>query len=170
MSADGARLRALADREELRDLVARYAFAVDDHDLAALETMFHPGAVFDRDGVVARGWDAIAEMLGSSMRGFRRMLHTPHAAVVELTGPDSALGRSSGHAELVTRRGVVLAAYRYDDSFARGPGGWVFASRHVRFVYATDALEYAARLPQSERVAFPGEEPRGSGTDPLREP
>jgi ketosteroid isomerase-like protein len=157
-----AAVQGLLDREQLRDLVARYALVVDDHDLAALSTMFHPDAVFDRDGEVAHGWAAIAETLGASMRGFRRMLHTPHAALVELTGPDAAIGASSGHAELVTRRGVLLAAYRYADEFARLDGRWVFTRRAVRFVYATSALEYAATLPEPDRVRFPGEEPRES--------
>lgn len=153
-------VRELLDREQLRDLVARYALTVDDHDLATLETMFHPDAVFDRDGEVAHGWAEISAVLGASMRGFRRMLHTPHAALVELTGPDTGVGASSGHAELVTRRGVLLAAYRYADEFVRHDGRWVFASRAVRFLYATSAVEYAANLPHEDRVRFPGEEPR----------
>jgi len=153
----GASVRELLDREQLRDLVARYALAVDDHDLATLSTMFHHDAVFDRDGRVAHGWAEIAETLGASMAGFRHMLHTPHAAVVQLTGPDAASGASSGHAELVTRRGVVLAAYRYADEFARLEGRWVFTRRAVSFLYATSAVEYAATLPDPDRVRFPGE-------------
>lgn len=156
----GASVQQLLDREQLRDLVARYALVVDDHDLAALSTMFHPDAVFDRDGHVAHGWAEIAETLGASMAGFLRMLHTPHAAVVQLTGPDTASGASSGHAELVTRRGVVLAAYRYADEFARLDGRWVFTRRAVRFLYAASAVEYAATLPDPDRVRFPGEAPR----------
>ena len=162
----GASVQQLLDREQLRDLVARYALAVDDHDLPLLRTMFHPDAVFDRDGHLAHGWEAIAETLGASMAGFRRMLHTPHAAVVQLTGPDAASGASSGHAELVTRRGVVVAAYRYADEFARLDGRWVFTRRAVRFLYATSALEYAATLPEPDRVRFPGEEPRESSISP----
>lgn len=161
-----ATLQALLDREELRDLVARYALAVDDHDLDALRAMFHPEAVFDRDGVEARGWPEIAAMLGASMRGFRRMLHTPHAAVVELRGADGASGVSSGHAELVTGRGVLLAAYRYADEFVRLGGRWVFTRREVRFIYATSAGEYAAVLPEEQRVRFPGESPRASKIRP----
>ena len=153
-------VRQLLDREQLRDLVARYALAVDDHDLATLRTMFHPDAVFDRDGHLAHGWTEIAETLGASMRGFRRMVHTPHAAVVELTGPDAATGASSGHAELVTGRGVAVAAYRYADEFVRHEGCWVFARRAVSFLYATSAVEYAATLPEPDRVRFPGESTR----------
>jgi hypothetical protein len=160
-------VRQLLDREALRDLTARYALAVDDHDLGALETMFHPGAVFDRDGDTARGWPEIAEMLGASMRGFRRMIHTPHAVVVDLVGADEATGRSSGHAELVTSRGVLLAAYRYSDRYARHEGRWVFTRREVRFLYATSATEYAATLPDVDRVRFPGEPPRASAVTPL---
>jgi uncharacterized protein (TIGR02246 family) len=160
-------VRELLDREALRDLVARYALAVDDHDLESLATMFHPDAVFDRDGHVANGWDEIASTLAGSMRGVRRMLHTPHAAVVELTGADEAAATSSGHAELVTSRGVLLAAYRYRDSFLRWEGRWVFTRREVRFVYATSASDYAATLPSLDRVRFPGEPSRASAVVPL---
>lgn len=163
-------VRRLLDREALRDLVARYALAVDDHDLETVATMFHPDAVFDRDGHVANGWDEIASTLTGSMRGFRRMLHTPHAALVELTGEDEATGTSSGHAELVTSRGVLLAAYRYADAFARWEGRWVFTRRAVRFVYATSAAEYAATLPALDRVRFPGEDARPSAVVPLGMP
>lgn len=163
-------VRSLLDREALRDLVARYAFCVDDHDLDAVATMFHPDAVFDRDGHVASGWPEIARTLGDSMRGFRRMVHTPHAVVVELTGQDEAAGLSSGHAELVTSRGVLLAAYRYSDRFARWEGRWVFTRREVRFLYATSAVEYAAALPATDAVRFPGEPRRPSAVVPLDPP
>lgn len=165
-SQTAALVQELLAREQLRDLVARYAMAVDDHDLEAVATMFHPDAVFDRDGHLAHGWDEIAETLGASMRGFRRMLHTPHAAVVELVGADVASGDSSGHAELVTSRGVLLAAYRYADEFARHEGRWVFTRRAVRFLYATSAVAYTATLPELDRVRFPGEDPRASAVVP----
>lgn len=160
-------LRALLDREALRDLVTRYAFCVDDHDLDAVAAMFHPDAVFDRDGHVASGWQEIARTLGDSMRDFRRMVHTPHAVVVELVGADEATGTSSGHAELVTSRGVLLAAYRYSDRFVRWEGRWVFLRREVRFVYAASAAAYATTLPSQDRVRFPGEPPRPSAVVPL---
>lgn len=166
MSHESELVRGLLDREQLRDLVARYALAVDDHDLATLATMFHPEAVFDRDGHVGQGWAEIADTLGASMRGFRRMLHTPHANVVELTGPDAGRGMSSGHAELVTSRGVLVAAYRYTDDYARLDGRWVFSRREVRFIYATSAAQYAATLPEPDRVRFPGEVPRPSAVTP----
>lgn len=163
-------LQGLLHREALRDLVALYAMAVDDHDLTALSAMFHPEAVFDRDGDVSRGWPEIAETLGASMRGFRRMLHTPHAVVVELTGSDSAVGISTGHAELVTRSGVLLAAYRYSDDFTLSDGRWLFARRAVAFVYAASAVEYATALPREERVCFPGEPERASRIRPHDNP
>jgi ketosteroid isomerase-like protein len=169
-AGDPGALAGLLDREELRDLVARYAFAVDDHDLDAVSAMFHPDAAFDRDGHLATGWPEIAETLGASMRGFQRMIHTPHAVVVELTGADTATGTSSGHGELVTRRGVVLAAYRYRDEFARHEGRWVFTRRAVRFLYATPADAYAETLASVDRVRFPGDEPRPSAIVPRAAP
>lgn len=150
---------ALADREEIRELAQLYTFAVDDHDLDALATLFTVDAVFDLGGQRAEGWPAIAEQLGGSMRGWQRMLHTPEAHVVELTGPDDAIGLAGGHAELVTRREVFVAAYRYADRYRRQEGRWVFTQRAVRFIYCAPSASYGQIVSSGQRVQFPGAEP-----------
>lgn len=165
-SRDGGRGRLddLLDREALRDLVQLYGLAVDDHDMVALESMFAPEATFDRDGDVASGWPAIAATLGASMDGFQMMVHTPEVHVVELLAPDRAGGVASGHAELVTRRGVIVAGYRYTDRYRRRANRWVFESRAVRFLYAAPVEQYSTVLASEHPVQFPGSSPqRGAG-------
>lgn len=148
-----------AARESLRDLAVLYAMAVDAGDLDALTLMFHPDAVLDRDGEIAAGRPAILDLLSVSMRGFRRMLHTPETHVVHVSGGAGA-GIATAHAELVTGRGVVLAAHEYEDDYVVYDGRWVFDSRTIRFVYAARSDEYAEALPTDECVRLPGEAPR----------
>lgn len=146
-------------RESLRELSSLYAMAVDSHDLDALHLMFHPDAVLDRDGEIASGRSAVLDLLAASMRGFRRMLHTPETHVVHVSGARGE-GIATAHAELVTSRGVVLAAHEYEDEYVVHDGRWVFARRRIRFVYAARADEYGKVLPADDRVRLPGDEPR----------
>ncbi|MCF8570199.1 nuclear transport factor 2 family protein [Gordonia sp. HY002] len=150
---------AAASRESLRDLAVLYAMAVDAHDLDALAVMFHPDMVLERDGETASGRDAVLELLAASMRGFRRMLHTPETHVVHVDGQKGE-GIATAHAELVTGRGVVLAAHEYEDAYVVHDGRWVFASRRIRFVYAARSDRYGEILPADDRVQLPGDEPR----------
>ncbi|MBM7365834.1 nuclear transport factor 2 family protein [Gordonia hydrophobica] len=146
-------------RESLRDLGQLYAIAVDAHDLAALTLMFHPDAVLDRDGEAAIGRTAVLDLLAASMRGFRRMLHTPETHVVHVSG-DRGSGIATGHAELVTGRGVVVAAHEYEDEYVVHDGRWVFTRRRIRFVYASRADRYGQVLCTDEPIRLPGEAPR----------
>ncbi|MGC5256133.1 nuclear transport factor 2 family protein [Gordonia sp. DT218] len=150
---------AAAARESLRDLAGLYAIAVDAHDLDALELMFAPDAVLDRDGEIASGRPAVLDLLAASMRGFRRMLHTPETHVVHVSG-QTGEGIATAHAELVTGRGVVVAAHEYEDFYVVHDGRWVFTARRIRFVYATRSDLYGEVLPSDDRVRLPGVAPR----------
>lgn len=152
-------LTALLARESIRDLAVLYAMAVDACDVRALELMFHPEVSFNRDGDIARGREAVLELLRGSMNGFRRMVHTPETHVVHVAG-GCGTGVATAHAELVTRRGVIVAAHEYEDAYGVYDGRWVFTSRRVRFVYATRASDYSSTLPEDDRVRLPGEPPR----------
>lgn len=149
----------VTSRESLRDLAVLYAMAVDAHDLDALTLMFAPDAVLHRDGETASGRAAVLDLLAESMRGFRQMLHTPQTHVVHVDG-QTGEGIATAHAELVTGRGVTLAAHQYEDSYAVHDGRWVFASRTIRFVYAARSDRYGEILPADDRVRLPGEAPR----------
>lgn len=163
-----APLGDLLARESIRDLGALYAMAVDTHDLGALRLMFHPDVELDRDGELARGRDEVLALLQASMSGFRRMVHTPETHVVHVEG-DHASGIATAHAELVTGRGVVLAAHEYEDGYRVHDGRWVFTRRSIRFVYATRAADYSSTLSGEDRIRLPGEPPRamrGGWSDP----
>jgi uncharacterized protein (TIGR02246 family) len=152
-------VRGLLDREAIRDLAALYARAVDDYDIDAVMGTFASHGVFDRRGDVAAGHDAIRESFLAAMRTYQAMLHTPESHVVTLTGPNEAIGWASGHAEMMTRRTTIIAAYRYDDTYCREDGRWQFSLRRVRFMYAVPAGDHGSALSGPNRMRWPGMEP-----------
>ena len=79
--------------------------------------------------------------------------------VVHVDG-DRGEGIATAHAELVTGRGVALAAHEYEDSYVVHDGRWVFASRRIRFVYAARSDRYGETLPADDCVRLPGDAPR----------
>lgn len=152
-------VRGLLDREAIRDLVMLYARAVDDHDIDAVVGTFTADGVFDRRGDEATGHEEIRAAFLSAMHAYQAMLHTPEAHVVTLTGPEEATGWASGHAELVTRRTTIIAAYRYDDAYVREDGRWRFSRRRVQFMYAVPADEHGPGLIGTDRMRWPGLDP-----------
>lgn len=131
------------DMVELRQLVDRYADAVDRRDGAAL------AALFDADGAVvmqAGGGPQPAAWAGpdlpgllDSLAGYQRTFHHVGGAVFEpdQTGrDDAAVGRTQclAHHYQRTESGPVdlVMALRYHDRFRRqARKGWLIAERQV---------------------------------------
>lgn len=157
-----AMVRAQADRQAIGDLGVLYARAVDDHDLDSIVAMYSPDGVFDRRGNRAEGAEAIRAAYATSFDTYRTMLHTPHPGVVQLHGNGTALGWSHGHAELATRRTLVLAAFRYEDDYRCVDGRWLFARRSITFMYAVPADRMASSFGTIERMRWPGTAPEAA--------
>ncbi|MFV0457508.1 MAG: nuclear transport factor 2 family protein [Actinomycetales bacterium] len=168
-----AAVTQLRHRQAIADLALLYTRAVDDCDLDAVVEMFTPDGVFERRGVAAKGAEQVREAYRVAMATYRTTLHTLDAHVVELTGPDTAVGWAGGHAELVTGRTTVLAAYRYDDEYALVDSRWKFARRSITFMYAVPADEVASALSGPLRMRWPRTEagpadyPEGLPTWPI---
>ncbi len=154
-----AAVRAEADIRAIGDLTSLYARAVDDHDLDTLVAMFTPEGVFEVRGHRAAGAEQLRTAYVESFGTYRTMLHTPHPGVVQLHGNGTASGWSSGHAELATRRTLVLAAFRYEDDYRRLDGRWLFARRSVTFMYAVPVDQLSGSFGTVERIRWPGTSP-----------
>lgn len=159
LAAQLAELRALRDREAIRDLALLYTRAVDDHDIDAVVDMYTPDGVFERRGVAAAGREAIRAAYAEAMDLYRMTLHTLDAHVVHLTEGRTAVGWAAGHAELVTRRTVVVAAYRYADEYRCVDDRWLFARRSITFMYAVPIDEMAGALSGPYRMRWPSTAP-----------
>lgn len=148
-------VRDQADLQAIRDLGVLYARAVDDHAIDALVAMFTADGVFERRGVPARGPAAIRAAYVASFDTYRTMLHTPHPGVVVLHGDGTASGWSHGHAELATRSTLVLASFRYEDSYRCVDRRWLFARRSITFMYAVPADQMAGSFGDERRMRWP---------------
>ncbi|GGO80023.1 polyketide cyclase [Nonomuraea cavernae] len=154
-----AELRDLRDREAIRDLALLYTRAVDDHDIDAVVGMYTEDGVFERRGVSAAGHAAVRAAYAEAMGLYRLTLHTLDAHVVELTPGRTAVGWAAGHAELVTRKTAVMAAYRYDDAYRCAGDRWLFAHRSITFMYAVPMEEMSRGLTAPDRMRWPGAPP-----------
>ncbi len=131
------------DMVELRQLVDRYADAVDRRDGAALAALFDPhGAVVmlaGGDPVGSRWAGADLPALLDSLAGYERTFHHVGGAVFEPEeggAGGGAVGRAHclAHHYQRTESGPVdlVMALRYHDRFRRQPdGAWRIAERRV---------------------------------------
>jgi len=145
-------LRRLEDRQELRDLTLRYCRAIDDSDWTALRGLFA-----DQAGVAdASGGDEAVDQLRSVRSTYGRTIHTTHGHLVEFTDDDHATGMVPSHAELDIKGETVICAMRYYDDYVREAGGWRFARRQIKFVYALPWPRMDGALTEESPVHWPG--------------
>ncbi len=84
-----ARVTRLEAVEEIRQLVARYALALDGRDVATLVSLFVPD-VEVHDG--RRGREALAEWFDPTLRPYRTTFHLIGNHVIDLVDDDHATG------------------------------------------------------------------------------
>jgi uncharacterized protein (TIGR02246 family) len=90
LDALARRVERLEAHEEIRQLVARYALALDQRDLDALCGLFAEDVRVGRDG---RGRDALKAWFDATLREqFTGTAHVTGNHVIELRGPDRAEG------------------------------------------------------------------------------
>jgi uncharacterized protein (TIGR02246 family) len=129
-----ARLRALEDTEEIRDLARRYAHCVWRGDAAGA------AALFAEDGEMRTGFGDPLVGRGAIRASYEqafaasRFLPFVHDHRVELAG-DRASGRC--HLDLRATAGgeIRIGAGWYDDRYERGDGRWLFRSRRLELAW-----------------------------------
>ena len=126
----------LVAREEIRDLVARYAHHADAGRLDELVALFaEDGLLQIDDREPLRGRDAILALLASTRSGAREspaarsIRHHVSSLRIDVSARDAATG--SSYFLVVTQRGPDHWG-RYRDRYAVREGRWVFAARQVR--------------------------------------
>jgi hypothetical protein len=130
----GTTLSAL-DYIEIRQLVARYAYAVDTgaEDGALYASLFAPdGAFVDRQGRETRGREALIALARRNARGPQSAFHHIVNHVIEPAPDGGATGRQYllqlrvGDAD---RPNEIFGGGNYRDRYVKTPGGWRFLSR-----------------------------------------
>lgn len=81
-----ARLQAVADREEIRDLVVRYCRGVDRGDWEMVRSCYHDDAFDDHGGFKGSPDDFVAHVSESLPRRFARTMHFAGQSLIDLHG------------------------------------------------------------------------------------
>lgn len=124
-----ALLGELLDKQELTELVYRYARAVDRKDFDRLGALYHPDGEHDHGGLFSGRPQAFIDWLKASM-GAVETQHLIANALFVVEG-DSARGEIytvNFHHNPATASNYV-AGGRYLDHYVRHEGAWVFARR-----------------------------------------
>ena len=129
------RLQAALDRQEIENLLVRYAAALDTHDWALLSTCFTDDVhyAFAHAGDVD-GFEAVAAVCRRSLGPLDASQHLVGAALVEVDG-DTARSRCSFQAQHVLRGEKYVVAGTYLDELRRTKAGWRIARRELQRVW-----------------------------------
>lgn len=146
-----ARLAALEAREAIRQLVARYALALDSRNVADLADLF-VSDVRTADGRQGRG--ALAEWFDGILRPYTTTFHLIGGHVIDLVDADHATGVLYCRPEHEVGDQWIVMPVQYWDRYAREDGRWYFRSRSVHAFYAADVLQNPTAVPG--RFNFPG--------------
>jgi 3-phenylpropionate/cinnamic acid dioxygenase small subunit len=130
------RLRALEDREQIRDLLVGYGMALDAHDWDRLRTVFVPEAVADYGDLEGRN-EGIEEIIAACHRALVGLDSSQHLVAnldVRVDG-DQATATCYLHAQhyLVSASGVntFVVGGTYRDELIRTPDGWRITHRKL---------------------------------------
>jgi hypothetical protein len=139
-------LQRLIDKDEIRDLMSRYARGVDRADWDAVRATYHDDA-YDDHGDYKGGLDGFIAFAKSRTGGATQVMHFLGECLIEFAGPDVAIAETyffTAHTlgpEAQRQYGasadggpVQLSHYgRYADRLERRAGVWRIAHRIVIF-------------------------------------
>ncbi|WP_159979097.1 MULTISPECIES: nuclear transport factor 2 family protein [unclassified Novosphingobium] len=128
------RLAELLDKAELRDLVNRYARAVDRRDMDLLRACYHADAIDNHGSLFSGGIDAYIDWQPQIMAAFENSAHYIVNTVFALDGDEA-----QGEVYFFGMHRVTQPELRHDyvggrylDHYRRGADGrWRFAQRDL---------------------------------------
>jgi uncharacterized protein (TIGR02246 family) len=124
----------LSNREQIRDVLARYCHACDDGGFDELGQLFTEDGALEVKGQIVVGRHEIASYLARALPPERRGKHVTSSMLITL---DPAGGEATALTDyvIIGRAGEgfdVRTAGRYHDQLVREPDGrWRFARREV---------------------------------------
>lgn len=149
--------------EQIRQLAARYAIATDRRDLDALVSLFVPDVRVGRD---SSGRDALRENFAAQLRGIGVSILNLGTHQIDLVDDDHATGYVYCKAEIQDGDRWIHQAIRYDDTYERRDGEWLFVRRKHLLFYGAEVGVNPLTLPPAN---WP-ERHDGLGTLPYSDP
>lgn len=120
------RVRALEDRDQIRELTARYCHAIARAEVATIVDLFCEDGVFEMGERTVRGRSELEAFYGAVSDSPPIPFIQNH--VIDLDG-DLAAGLCSVEIRLVQRGEAYTAAGWYDDRYRREGDEWRFTHR-----------------------------------------
>jgi 3-phenylpropionate/cinnamic acid dioxygenase small subunit len=125
-------------REDIADVLVRYASGIDRREWALFRSCFADGCEVDYGDIGAwKGADDITEFMRDMHEPLGPTLHRITNQVIELQGDDAATARSYVDALVMGPDGGSanrVAGY-YDDGLVRGAEGWKITRRRFTMVH-----------------------------------
>ncbi|MFJ8818740.1 nuclear transport factor 2 family protein [Amycolatopsis thermoflava] len=136
-------IRALADRAELADLVARHSLWIDEHRYDDTGLLFTEDVVVTSARGEAQGIEALVDLVRSNHDTYARTLHSKSNLVIDVDG-DTATVRAHDIAVFVLDdKTEAIAAGIHHYRARRTERGWRFDRLEISPVALTDALDRA---------------------------
>ncbi|MGZ4757766.1 MAG: nuclear transport factor 2 family protein, partial [Acidimicrobiales bacterium] len=133
--SDPGALARLVAHEEIRQLAAHYAVALDARDLDQLVDLFVPDVWVGRD---ASGRAALRRDFEASLRPVGVTILTVGTHAIDLVDADQATGVVYCHGEVQVGEDWVHQAILYRDTYERRDGQWYFVRRVHRLWYGAE--------------------------------
>jgi len=131
-------VQELTDREEIKELTARYAHGVARGEGAKVAALFTDDGVFtnrlnpDDPPTVVRGREALDKFYTNIKRN--TALPCIHNHLITLAG-DEATGTCSIEVRITMKQQSMIGSGYYDDRFRRENGRWKFVERQCTFFH-----------------------------------
>ena len=128
----------MSDKEEIRELLARYCFALDADRFEDMAALFTADGVWETAFGTGTGRDGIAAQARAIATGPRpRRVHLTTNIVIQLDG-DTATARSNWALIQNSLTGPIIGSGRgYTDQLFKLGGQWFFRHRRIdRFIKA----------------------------------
>lgn len=144
------RLDRLESTEAIRQLVSRYALALDSRDVQTLVSLFADD-VQTPEGL---GRDAMARWFDPVLRPYRVTFHLIGNHVIDFVDDDHATGVVYCRPEHEVGEEWIVMPMQYWDRYERQNGRWCFRSRLPKVFYAADVTQRPQDV--DARFNFPG--------------
>ena len=132
------RLERTEALDQIRQLPARYALAVDTRNLDDLAELFVEDVRVGRDQF---GREAIKQWYGRSLERFGTSIHFVANHVIDFVSASEATGVVTCQDELEKGGEWMIGKIQYWDEYVRREGTWYFKRRKLHRWYLVDALE-----------------------------
>jgi ketosteroid isomerase-like protein len=149
--------------ESIRQLASRYAVATDRRDVDALVALFVPDVRVGRD---THGRDALRANFEEQLHGIGVSILNVGTHQIDLVDADNATGHVYCKGEIQDGARWIHQAIRYDDTYRRVDGEWLFVRRKHLLFYGAEVGVNPLGLPPAN---WP-EHHDGLGTLPYSEP